>query len=319
MAPSAERRSTGLCAAPRREATVDRGIDLGNPNFVIRCGASPSRPRDRISVTRLAKADLLRRADRVDAAILLAACGSSGSPGQGGSRRLDHALQRPARTDDGAARRGVRKGNRDQGPRPLRRRGDARQPDPAGAGQLAGRRLLHGEHAGARSAARARPARAGRRGDARGGAEAATSRRRATGWACRRACRCSSTTQSQVGVAKLPTSILELASPQWQGKVGFAPSETDFQPLVSSIEKLDGRAAAERWLKALKANGKIYPDNETVVAQVNNGAERDRADQPLLLVPAARRGRRRRARIRRSSTSRPATPATSSTCRAPRC
>ena len=30
-------------------------------------------------------------------------------------------------------------------------------------------------------------------------------------------------------------------------------------------------ATAERWLKGLQANGKVYPDNETVVAQVNNG------------------------------------------------
>ena len=70
---------------------------------------------------------------------------------------------------------------------------------------------------------------------------------------------------------EVPSSVLQLAEPKWKGKVGFAPSETDFQPLVTSIEKLDGRAAAERWLKGLQANGKIYPDNETVVSQVNNG------------------------------------------------
>ncbi|HSZ14281.1 MAG TPA: iron ABC transporter substrate-binding protein [Solirubrobacteraceae bacterium] len=76
---------------------------------------------------------------------------------------------------------------------------------------------------------------------------------------------------SQVKPAQLPGSILELAEPRWRGKVGFAPSETDFQPLITAIVKLDGNAAAERWLKGLQANGKIYPDNETVVAQVNNG------------------------------------------------
>ncbi len=76
---------------------------------------------------------------------------------------------------------------------------------------------------------------------------------------------------SKLKPAELPSSILELASPQWKGKVGFAPSETDFQPLVTAIIKLDGTAAAERWLKGLQANGTVYPDNETVVAQVNNG------------------------------------------------
>ena len=76
---------------------------------------------------------------------------------------------------------------------------------------------------------------------------------------------------TQLPPSQLPSSILELAEPKWKGKVGFAPSETDFQPLVTSIIKRDGVAAAEAWLKGLKANAKIYPDNETVVAQVNNG------------------------------------------------
>jgi len=76
---------------------------------------------------------------------------------------------------------------------------------------------------------------------------------------------------SQIAPSQLPGSVLELAEPRWKGKVGFAPSETDFQPLITAIVKLDGLATAERWLKGLQANSKIYPDNETVVAQVNNG------------------------------------------------
>jgi iron(III) transport system substrate-binding protein len=76
---------------------------------------------------------------------------------------------------------------------------------------------------------------------------------------------------SQLAGATLPGSILELARPQWRGKVAFAPSETDFQPLVAAIVKLDGQATAAAWLKGLQANGKVYPDNETAVTQVNNG------------------------------------------------
>ncbi len=76
---------------------------------------------------------------------------------------------------------------------------------------------------------------------------------------------------SQIFPAQLPSSILELAEPKWKGKVGFAPSETDFQPLITSITKFDGKATAERWLKGLQANSRLYPDNETVVAEVNNG------------------------------------------------
>jgi iron(III) transport system substrate-binding protein len=75
----------------------------------------------------------------------------------------------------------------------------------------------------------------------------------------------------QISPAGLPSSILALAQPQWKGKLGVAPSETDFQPLITAITKLDGTAAAEKWLEGIRANSKIYPDNETVVAQVNNG------------------------------------------------
>jgi iron(III) transport system substrate-binding protein len=76
---------------------------------------------------------------------------------------------------------------------------------------------------------------------------------------------------SQMKTAEVPSSLLQLATPQFKGKVGFAPSETDFQPLVTSISQLRGKAAAEAWLKGMKENGRVYPDNETVVSQVNNG------------------------------------------------
>jgi len=76
---------------------------------------------------------------------------------------------------------------------------------------------------------------------------------------------------SQVQPSQLPSSILQLAEPRWRGKVGYAPSETDFQPLITAVTRIDGAAAAERWLQGLAANATTYPDNETVVAQVNNG------------------------------------------------
>jgi iron(III) transport system substrate-binding protein len=76
---------------------------------------------------------------------------------------------------------------------------------------------------------------------------------------------------SKVSPASLPGSILALAQPRWKGKLGVAPSESDFQPLITAIAKVYGAAAAEKWLEGIEANSKIYPDNETVVTQVNNG------------------------------------------------
>jgi iron(III) transport system substrate-binding protein len=75
----------------------------------------------------------------------------------------------------------------------------------------------------------------------------------------------------QITEAQLPPAIEDLASPAWKGKIGFAPTETDFQPLITALVKLRGEAAAVTWLEGLKRNGKIYDDNETLVAAVNRG------------------------------------------------
>jgi iron(III) transport system substrate-binding protein len=78
---------------------------------------------------------------------------------------------------------------------------------------------------------------------------------------------------SLVKPSELPTSILDLAKPVWAGRLALAPSETDFQPIITSVIKTYGKAKALSWLEALKSNaaGHIYPDNETVTAQVNAG------------------------------------------------
>jgi iron(III) transport system substrate-binding protein len=74
-----------------------------------------------------------------------------------------------------------------------------------------------------------------------------------------------------ISPGQLPASILDLAKPEWKGKLAIAPSEPDFVPIVSAIEKLDGRAAAEQWLEGFAANAKRYDDNEGIVAAVEDG------------------------------------------------
>jgi iron(III) transport system substrate-binding protein len=78
---------------------------------------------------------------------------------------------------------------------------------------------------------------------------------------------------AKLGPAQLPTSVMDLASPKWKGKLGLAPQETDFQPIITSIARAHGTAAALAWLKAVKANAgsDLYPDNETLTAKVNAG------------------------------------------------
>lgn len=76
---------------------------------------------------------------------------------------------------------------------------------------------------------------------------------------------------SKVKADALPKSLLALANPEWKGKIAFAPTETDFQPLVTAIGALRGAPAAEQWLRGLKRNAKLYEDNEAIIAAVDRG------------------------------------------------
>jgi iron(III) transport system substrate-binding protein len=73
--------------------------------------------------------------------------------------------------------------------------------------------------------------------------------------------------------SQLPTSAMALSGSKWRGKIGLAPAETDFQPIVTSIARAHGSAAALSWLNGIKANAgsHLYPDNETLADEVNRG------------------------------------------------
>jgi iron(III) transport system substrate-binding protein len=78
---------------------------------------------------------------------------------------------------------------------------------------------------------------------------------------------------SLIAESQLPTSILQLADPRYRGELALAPGETDFQPIVTSVARTHGSAAALTWLEGLKANAgsHIYPDSETIADEVNRG------------------------------------------------
>ncbi len=78
---------------------------------------------------------------------------------------------------------------------------------------------------------------------------------------------------SLIAKSQLPTSVMQLADPKYQGKFAFAAGETDFQPIVTSVVKTYGQAAALRWLDGIKSNAAshLVPDNETIANEVNRG------------------------------------------------
>jgi iron(III) transport system substrate-binding protein len=77
-----------------------------------------------------------------------------------------------------------------------------------------------------------------------------------------------------ISESQLPTQISQFADARYKGKLALAPQETDFQPIVTAYDQRYGKAATLTWLAALKANsaGHVYPDNETIASEVNQGA-----------------------------------------------
>jgi iron(III) transport system substrate-binding protein len=79
---------------------------------------------------------------------------------------------------------------------------------------------------------------------------------------------------SKIAASEVPKTAMELASPKYKGKLELAPAETDFWPIITSIARADGQAAALNWLMGLKANAGSddnTPDNETLVSDVSKG------------------------------------------------
>ncbi len=74
-----------------------------------------------------------------------------------------------------------------------------------------------------------------------------------------------------IASSKLPRAVLDLAKPQWKGKIAIAPTDSDFPPLVGAVIATDGPQAAGAWLAGLKRNAQTYQDDEAVVAAVNRG------------------------------------------------
>lgn len=89
------------------------------------------------------------------------------------------------------------------------------------------------------------------------------------GWAARSTVLAYNT--SKLTPAQLPASIMDLAQPQWKGKIGISPSGADFQAIVSAVVQLKGEDATLTWLKGLKSNAKIYQGNTSVMKAVNSG------------------------------------------------
>jgi iron(III) transport system substrate-binding protein len=76
----------------------------------------------------------------------------------------------------------------------------------------------------------------------------------------------------ELRAADLPDSVLDLARPEWKGKVGWAPTNGSFQAFVTAMRAVHGDEATERWLTAMQENGtQPYDSNILVRDAIANG------------------------------------------------
>jgi iron(III) transport system substrate-binding protein len=71
--------------------------------------------------------------------------------------------------------------------------------------------------------------------------------------------------------AELPASILDLADPTWQGRIGIAAGGPDFQAIVSAVLALRGEDATRAWLSGLQRNAEVYQSNTAVMKAADEG------------------------------------------------
>jgi iron(III) transport system substrate-binding protein len=71
---------------------------------------------------------------------------------------------------------------------------------------------------------------------------------------------------------ELPSSVLELTQPVWQGRVGIAPTNASFQAFVTAMRLSLGDDRTREWLEGMKDNGaKTYEKNTPIVEAVASG------------------------------------------------
>ncbi len=71
---------------------------------------------------------------------------------------------------------------------------------------------------------------------------------------------------------ELPSSVLDLVDPAYEGRVGIAPTNSSFQDFVSFMRVELGDTATEEWLRGLVANGvQTYSGNSGIVDAIDRG------------------------------------------------
>jgi iron(III) transport system substrate-binding protein len=76
-----------------------------------------------------------------------------------------------------------------------------------------------------------------------------------------------------VDESELPETVEELTAPEFEGRVGIAPTNASFQSFVTALRVAEGEDAAEDWLEQMADNDPQYREkNGPIVSDVIDGA-----------------------------------------------
>lgn len=75
--------------------------------------------------------------------------------------------------------------------------------------------------------------------------------------------------------ADMPDSVLELTEPEWEGRVGWAPTNSSFQAFVTALRLTEGDDAAREWLEGMEANGVVAFDSNSSIRDAIAAGEID--------------------------------------------
>lgn len=71
---------------------------------------------------------------------------------------------------------------------------------------------------------------------------------------------------------ELPTDLMAFTDPEWDGRIGFAPTNGSFQTMVTGLRAVWGDDATREWLEGIAANNpSFYENNTATVAAVGAG------------------------------------------------
>lgn len=71
---------------------------------------------------------------------------------------------------------------------------------------------------------------------------------------------------------QVPDSVFDLTDPEWEGRVGWAPTNGSFQSFVTAMRDIHGDDTTRQWLQDMLANGVVeFPSNTPIVEAAGRG------------------------------------------------